>query len=170
MPWPAAIAGIVGAAATSGSEIGSVLYSNHMNYVNTQRTNEANERINERQLQFARDMWEAENEYNDPSAVRSRLQAAGINPNLYYSKNSVAPAQLQSAPSQIPMQSPPPYEGFSLRGGAEVASSIADAELKDAQKDIINSTGSSIFLNIIFLSILINDTRCSYEFLSSLAV
>lgn len=50
-----------------------------------------------RQLEF----WNKQNQYNDPSSSRSRLQAAGLNPALMYSGgNSATPSQ--SLPSVNP--------------------------------------------------------------------
>lgn len=48
------------------------------------------------------DMWNRNNEYNDPSAQRARLQAAGYNPNAMVGSTG----SYQSAVSQVPGSSP----------------------------------------------------------------
>ena len=135
MAFPAAaIASIIGAGASQSNSIADTLYSNHMNYVNMNNVNASNEAINERQLQFAREMWDLQNEYNLPKNEYQRLVDAGINPHLYYAKNSAgAPAQLQHAPQQIPMQAPAPANRFDFPDLSNIGASIADAELKEAQ-------------------------------------
>ena len=42
------------------------------------------------QFDLNKAQWDAENEYNTPSAQMSRLQAAGLNPNLVYDKGTVS--------------------------------------------------------------------------------
>lgn len=42
--------------------------------------NEANERLAERANNWNIDQWNRQNEYNDPAAIRARMEAAGFNP------------------------------------------------------------------------------------------
>ena len=92
----------VGAAVVSG--IGSVLNgilgsdaqreANEMNYKIAQETNQLSYKMMQEQNAFNRqqaiDMFNMENEYNSPSAVKQRLQDAGINPFVALSGNGTA--------------------------------------------------------------------------------
>ena len=94
--WPAVItaAGAIGSAALGLASQGG---ANSKNLQMTRETNEANMKMNERQLEEQRylaesqnqwnlDQWNRENAYNDPSLQAQRLRAAGINP-LYGNGN-----------------------------------------------------------------------------------
>lgn len=117
--WPAVIsaAGALGSAALGLASQGG---ANSKNVQMNRETNEANMKMNERQLEEQRylaqyqnqwnlEQWNRENAYNDPSLQAQRLRAAGINP-LYGNGNVSAgeAGSLQgstpSAPSMIPMQ------------------------------------------------------------------
>ncbi len=54
--------------------------TNKANLQIAQMNNEYNERQLDKQIQTQWDMWNAENEYNDPSAQMERFRNAGINP------------------------------------------------------------------------------------------
>lgn len=117
--WPAVItaAGAIGSSALGLASQGG---ANSKNLQMTRETNEANMKMNERQLEEQRylaayqnqwnlDQWNRENAYNDPSLQAQRLRAAGINP-LYGNGNVSAgeagslQGSTSSAPSNIPMQ------------------------------------------------------------------
>lgn len=114
------------------------------NYESVRQTNATNERINERQLQAARElqqyqnewnemMWNKNNEYNTPSYQRKLLESAGYNPYMMYNGGSGS-QQITSAtgsvPSAIPMQA---YQSTVGRDIAESISRSYDNHIKAEQ-------------------------------------
>lgn len=114
------------------------------NYASVRETNKANERINERQIEAARElqqfqnefnyeMWNKNNLYNSPSNQRKLLEAAGFNPYMMYEGGSGS-HQVQSAtgsvPSAIPMQA---YQSTVGRDLAEAVSRSYDNHIKAEQ-------------------------------------
>ena len=83
-------------------------------------TNQANQMINQANIDYSREawanevaynweMWNRTNEYNDPSAQMQRLQDAGLNPYVMMDGGDAGTASAGSAPShnqpqQLPMQ------------------------------------------------------------------
>lgn len=65
---------------------------------------------NEAELAYQRqvDMWQAQNAYNAPSAQMSRLQAAGLNPNLIYGQMSPGQSAVSAPQAGSPGSSPLP--------------------------------------------------------------
>ena len=47
-------------------------------------------------------LWQANNEYNTPAAVQSRLRAAGINPDLYVTNGALQGASIQAQGGHTP--------------------------------------------------------------------
>lgn len=110
----------VGAAISGGSGLLGSVFSGIFNTRNVKRQNKANREIQQMNNEFnsieaakarqwqsdesriARDweldMWNRNNEYNDPSAQRARLEAAGYNPNALVNSTG----SYQSAVSQVP--------------------------------------------------------------------
>lgn len=111
---------VVGSAISAGSGLFGSIFSGLFNTRNVKRQNEANREIQQMNNEFnsieaakARqwqsdesqlsrdwelDMWNRNNEYNDPSAQRARLEAAGYNPNALVGSTG----SYQSAVSQVP--------------------------------------------------------------------
>lgn len=75
-----AILGIAGGTSLLGNIFGSVNQSN---------TIRAQKELAQFQFDKNVEMWNMQNEYNTPSAQMSRLQDAGLNPNLVYGSGSV---------------------------------------------------------------------------------
>lgn len=103
---------LLGAGGSVLNGITSLIATNRANKTNRQiaaDTNAANERINQSQIDYNWDMWNAQNEYNNPAAQRKRLTDAGLNP-IYYgldgnsagAGNSFTPATAQQASPTIP--------------------------------------------------------------------
>lgn len=96
-------------------------FSNLTNKKIAKQTNETNLAINQANLDYAREAWDkevaynwqmfnAENAYNDPSAIADRLTKAGVNVPMAMAGNTGGTASGSSSPShnqpqQIPMQS-----------------------------------------------------------------
>lgn len=115
------LSSIVSAGGSLVSQLGSAV----LGYLGTAATNRANKQINESNLdwqtnenelsrQFAQDMWNANNQYNSPTAQKQRLLDAKMNPWLANSEvgvgsgsaGAVSPSGVGSAPSSIPMVQP----------------------------------------------------------------
>ena len=47
-------------------------------------------------------LWQANNEYNTPAAVQARLQAAGINPDLYVTQGALQGSSVQAQGGHTP--------------------------------------------------------------------
>ena len=92
-----------GAIAGAGSLIGGLFGSSGSHYAARKQlqavreTNAANLQIAQQNNAFNERMWNMQNSYNTPSAQRSRLEAAGINPYLMLDGSNTGTAQ--SAPT-----------------------------------------------------------------------
>lgn len=83
------LSGLAGAAVTAGGGLLSSILglraqksANNTNLEIAQMNNEWSERMMEKQHGYDVEMWNKNNEYNDPSKQVERLKAAGINPGL----------------------------------------------------------------------------------------
>lgn len=95
-------------------------------YTNKQNV-KMQERINERNIQEARDAEERERAYNDPSAQMERLKAAGLNPNLIYgSGTETGTLNARAATSDAAVRQNPLDK---LRTGAELKMLRSQAEV-----------------------------------------
>lgn len=118
--------------------------TNRMNLQIARETNQANRENQEYQNQWNLNMWNAQNEYNDPSQQRSRLENAGLNP-IYFGLDGTGNAgALQSAPFTAVNGAPMENSGQFLQQGILNAANIfADAKLKLAQaKNIEEQTNN----------------------------
>lgn len=126
-------------AVTSGlqtiANLGSSIYTNKMNKKLVRETNALNYQMfgeqNEFNERLAKEMFDLENAYNDPSAVRERLENAGYNPfamgeqGASFANGDVA---TPTAGTPIPMQAPQ-YQAPQFN----FAETIGDLTLKAAQ-------------------------------------
>lgn len=85
------------------------------------------------------EQWNRENQYNDPSAVMSRLRSAGVNPALAYS-NGVGSFSAASSPSMTAGAPSSPVDMSALSG----KQTIADAVMSGLQMDKIFSESNKI--------------------------
>lgn len=89
-----------------GLDIGQMT-SGILNYFSQKQTNKANKELAELAYQQNVEQWERENAYNHPSAQMSRLQEAGLNPNLVYGNGSAVQTSAHSPQMSYPqMQAP----------------------------------------------------------------
>lgn len=63
-------------------------------------TNHANKQASEAQMNFNREMWHLNNEYNKPINQMARLKEAGLNPNLIYGSGVSGATGLSSSPAK----------------------------------------------------------------------
>jgi hypothetical protein len=123
MPIGAVTAGLIGAGAQAGANIGSTIL-----------TNRANRRLAEYQWNKNVEMWHMQNEYNAPKQQVTRLKEAGLNPNLVYGKGTSTGNQSAQAPTyQAPtMQAPQVAIG-------NVLGEFQNLELRQAQIDNVKA-------------------------------
>lgn len=117
---------------------------------------------NQKNRNFQREMWNANNEYNKPINQMARLEEAGINPHLAYANGQ--PMNVSNAPANTPNQEAPKmHMDFgamlqALRTKAEIDNINADTAQKGAQ------TQGQLTLNGITSKDLENyDTRFNLE-------
>lgn len=114
---------------------------------NSASTNKANKRTiqfakesQQEQERFAKEMFNMENAYNDPSAVMDRLAKAGINPNAYWSEGN-ASAGMASGDSSISPVSPDikpvpsPFQGMVTGNAFTALKEIYDIEQTKRQNE-----------------------------------
>lgn len=113
----------------------------------------------QRESQFAEKMYNKNNDYNSTAAQRSRLAAAGVNPDLVYGSGSgLTPAQMASAHSSpastsaSDMASPimgTPTMGESLLQGLSAAKMVAETDQIRTDTDKAKGEMTSIDLDNI---------------------
>lgn len=146
------LAGLAGAAVTAGGGLLSSILglrsqksANNTNLKIAQMNNEWSERMMEKQHGYDVEMWNKNNEYNDPSKQVERLKAAGINPALALGNIGTGQASGGNSvglpsPSRAEVK-PLSYEGFanSINNAVQTALQIQkqSAEL-DALRDSID--------------------------------
>lgn len=86
--------------------------TNKNNLKINQMNNEFNERMMQKQMDYNTMMWNKQNEYNTPSAQRSRLEAAGLNPFMMLNGGSAGNAQAAGSTSAASAASAPPQQAF----------------------------------------------------------
>lgn len=94
-----------------------------------QEANKANERINERNLQWAKQQYFDSKAWNSAPNQVALLRAAGMNPAFMFGGAQAGHAQAVIPPSSIPMQ---PLPQLDMNGIANVAKGI---ELNSAERD-----------------------------------
>lgn len=157
-----AVGGIAGAASTSAnisSQLGAQKSENEKNrkWQSQEAVNSREFQTNERlaQQDWAKTMLDYTNQYNTPSAQMSRLNAAGINPAVYFG-NGVASALGGSAPSSPSAPSTPmptsvsglsPVGGFQsiaeqfqLSSAGKLLESLANAKRATSEGTAIDKT------------------------------
>lgn len=140
---------MIGAAISAGSSLLGSLFSSisaNKQLKAQQEENQLNRDFNSQEAQknrdFQRQMFDAENAYNDPKAAVARLQAAGLNPALAYGNfaNS-AGAMSGSAASSSGSVNPamPDWSGIGSAGRA-----FLDGELIKAQTRNVNAQAAKV--------------------------
>lgn len=122
---------IIGDAIVGASSLGQGLFG----YFSTKATNKANRELAELSYQQNLEQWNRENAYNHPAAQMSRLQEAGLNPNLVYGSGSAVQTSAKSPQLAYPEMKTPHLE-FNL---PNVFNSILDMKMKAMQIEEIQS-------------------------------
>ena len=92
----------------------------------------------ERESNFAKEMWDKENEYNTPANQLARLEAAGLNPNLFGGNNVAGSAPSVSASSAT--STPASSHGLGAPSSIPMESyQIPDFGLISAQTKLLNA-------------------------------
>lgn len=138
--------GIITALGSLGAGIvGAISQNNNVNkqIAAQQKENEKNRQYNlmlaKQQNAWNIEQWNRENQYNDPSAVMSRLRNAGINPALAYS-NGVGSFSAAYSPTMTAGAPSTPVDMSALSG----KQTIADAVMSGLQMDKIFSESNKI--------------------------
>lgn len=106
--------------------------TNRTSTENTQLTNQTNIDLQEKQNQFNLEQWNRTNEYNSPTAQKTRLMAAGYNPNLFGSGagGTTSPVQQTTLPQQsIPNLVTPQMQNSAdaiLQGGLQKSNILSN--------------------------------------------
>nr|QJB20763.1 MAG: DNA pilot protein [Microvirus sp.] len=80
------------------------------------------------------EMWNLQNEYNDPSKQIERLMNAGLNPNLAYGHGTLANTSAQMPQTSMPHVNKADTPQFDVLGAVTAAQ---DMKLKEAQSNIL---------------------------------
>ena len=150
LPWDAVIAGgsqiingVIGAGNTSSSNKTNLKIAQ----MNNDAMLQANRENNDWSRNTAIEMFNMENEYNDPSAIKARLEAAGLNPSVVMGQNnpmvsgSVDTPQAQPVPAFQQAQVTPvpsPFVGVfdAIEKYASAIFNISSAKQKDAEAKV----------------------------------
>lgn len=131
-----------------GLDVGS-LTSGILNYYSQKETNKANRELAELAYQQNVEQWERENLYNHPSAQISRLEEAGLNPNLVYGNGSAVQTSAHSPQMSYPQMQAPQLnigrQGFSASKNALVDSQqqVNDAQVQAFHAKAIESIANA---------------------------
>ena len=124
--------------------LGTATLNQGGNIISTAMTNDANERMQQRQNAWNLQQWNRNNAYNHPAAQMQRLKAAGLNPDLMYGQGTPG---MSSSPAQG--SNPIPKQPFRMELDplmyaqlknieADTNLKKSDANQKDAQTEGIN--------------------------------
>lgn len=133
---------LVGAALVTGtaSLLGG-LFTNKSSAEEAQKNREFQERMLDKQLNYASMQWERDARYNSASAQRKRLEQAGLNPYLFMSGGSAGTASSVSpgsAPSGNMASLQNPAAGLPA-GFTQALSAISQSKLNQSQQNLLNS-------------------------------
>lgn len=140
-----------------GSIFGGLLGSkgqkdaNQLNLQIARETNQANRENQEYQNQWNLNMWNKQNEYNAPSAQRSRLEAAGLNPTFFGLDGNGNAGALASAGFTATPGAPMSNSGeFMANGIMNAAKTMAEVNLLNSQTNKVDeeTEGQKIYNRI----------------------
>ena len=88
----------------AGLSAGTGIFGSLQNKSAVNKANALNEELFHEQLAWNEKIWHMNNVYNSPAQQMSRLEAAGLNPNLAYGELGSGQSSPPSTPSPAPMQ------------------------------------------------------------------
>lgn len=133
---------MVGAAlVTGGASLLGGLFTNAASAEEAQKNREFQEKMLNKQLDYASMQWERNARYNSASEQRKRLEEAGLNPYLFMSGGSAGTASAVSpgtAPSGSMASFQNPAAGLPA-GFSQALSAIAQSKLNESQQNVLDS-------------------------------
>lgn len=105
---------------------------------NTERSIAANRELAEYQYQRDLEMWNRQNEYNNPANQMARLKAAGLNPNMVYGSGNAA----GNVSSQLPKYNAPEVDYRGIPPVLDIPQALSfyqDMRLRQAQTDNVQA-------------------------------
>lgn len=130
-----------GALVTGAASLLGGLFTNTSSAEEAQKNRDFQERMLQKQMDFASSQWERNARYNSASAQRSRLEQAGLNPYLFMSGGSAGTASAVSpgaAPSGSMASLQNPAAGLPA-GFSQALSAISQSKQSEAQQNLLNS-------------------------------
>lgn len=145
-------AGVLSNVFGTASSAKSTKDTNATNLQIAQMNNEYNERQFDKQIQYNWDMWNAENEYNSPSAQMKRLSDAGLSPYSMLSESGTSATGGNVSP---PTASPVQVQPFDATGGTsaistslqQIARDMANIDVAEAQKRKLNAEADNVHID-----------------------
>lgn len=134
----------VGAAIGAGAGLLGDAASYFLNKGAAKKQFKYNKQLMALQNQYNVENWRMQNEYNLPSNQRSRLRAAGINPDLFYQNGAsgvTAAAVSPTAGSSVSPQAPASFEGIANGAmiGMQFQALKADVDRKNMENKVYAS-------------------------------
>ena len=124
------ISGLVG----SGTSLLGSVVNNLFNRSNMKKQYQYNTKLQEQQQQYTTDMWNKNNEYNDPSAQRDRLNAAGLNPIMMNQvQGNISQVATPAAGGSVGLPSSTANITNPLLEAAQIKNLQKDSDVKEAQ-------------------------------------
>ena len=120
------------------SGVGSIF-----NGISQAASNRAQAKENEKNRQFALDMWNRENEFNLPQNQIARFQSAGLNPALVYGQGTSTLAAHASTPSTNNQFTAPQFDANSaLQGYFQSKQLSNETKVAESQEYLNNSSAN----------------------------
>lgn len=121
--------------------LGGAIYSSEVARQNTKRTIKANKEQAEYAYSKDLEMWNRQNQYNDPMSQMQRLRDAGLNPNLIYGQGAGGAGNAQQMPKYNAPTLQYNYKPVDIAG---VLSQYQDFRMKQAQIDNVKAQEENI--------------------------
>lgn len=105
-------------------------------------TNNANRRIAREAQEHEKEMWDMQNQYNDPKAQMQRLKTAGLNPNMVYGSGNVSGLQSGEPPKAHRAEMQNPLEPFGMSSPLDLLNQYAQWEQTKANIDNVQQAAN----------------------------
>lgn len=121
--------------ATKALPIAGAIFNPIMQGVQNRKQRKWEEKMAQRQRDWAIEDWNRSNQYNSPSSQMQRLKDAGLNPNLVYGNGTVGNATGMPRATSSGSYNPKPVQ---FDGGSVLASYVS-TELQRAQTELVRA-------------------------------